>query len=113
MLERKIEIQGINPVELFGVNNAKLKHIKAYFPKLKITARGNVLTIAGDEEVMDEFEKKFELILQLFNRYNSITLNNIDNLMLKDGSDLIGVGGGSEILVHGNHGVATTSTTAQ
>ena len=111
MLERKIEIQGINPVELFGVNNAKLKHIKAYFPKLKITARGNVLTIAGDEEVMDEFEKKFELILQLFNRYNAITLNNIDNLMLKDGSDLIGVGGGSEILVHGNHGVQIRAKT--
>ena len=57
MLERKIEIDGINPAELFGVNNKKLKHIKGFFPKLKVVARGNVLTIAGDEEVMDEFER--------------------------------------------------------
>lgn len=111
MLERKIEIQGINPAELFGVTNSKLKHIKAYFPKLHIAARGNVLTIAGDDEVMDEFEKKFNLILALFNKYNTITLNNIDNLMLDDGSDLIGLGNGSEILVHGNHGVKIKAKT--
>jgi phosphate starvation-inducible PhoH-like protein len=111
LLERKIEIQGINPAELFGVNNTKLKHIKAYFPKLHVAARGNVLTIAGDEEVMDEFEKKFELILKLFNKYNTISLNNIDNLMLKDGSDLLGLDNGSEVLVHGNHGVQIRAKT--
>lgn len=111
MLERKIEIEGINPAELFGVNNNKLKHIKAYFPKLHVTSRGNVLTIAGDEEVMDEFEKKFDLIVQLFNKYNTITLNNIDNLMLDDGSDLIGLNSGSEVLVHGNHGVKIRAKT--
>lgn len=111
LLERKIEIQGINPAELFGVNNSKLKHIKAYFPKLHVVARGNIVTIAGDDEVMDEFEKKFELIMQLFNKYNAITLNNIDNLMLADGSDLVGVDNGSETLVHGNHGVKIKAKT--
>jgi phosphate starvation-inducible PhoH-like protein len=111
LLERKIEIEGINPAELFGVNNTKLNHIKAYFPKLHVAARGNVLTITGDEEVMDEFEKKFNLILRLFNKYNTISLNNIDNLMLHDGSDLIGIDKGSETLVHGNHGVKIKAKT--
>ena len=35
-------------MELLGVNNTKLKAIKNYFPKLKIVARGNVLTINGE-----------------------------------------------------------------
>ena len=56
MLEKKIEIKGLNPAELYGVKNEKLKHIKSHFPKLKIVARGNILTIAGDEEVMDELK---------------------------------------------------------
>ena len=104
MLERKIEINGINPAELLGVNNAKLKYIKGFFPKLKVVARGNVLTIAGDEEVMDEFERKFNLIIEHFNKYNNLTENNIDNLMLEDGSKMLNSERGGEILVHGNQG---------
>ncbi len=111
LLERKIEIEGINPAGLFGTNNNNLKHIKSFFPKLKIVARGNEITIAGDEEVMDEFERKFTLIQRHFHQYNSITENNIDNLMLADGSDLVGIDHSSETLVHGNHGVKIKAKT--
>lgn len=111
MLEKKIEIKGINPVELFGVNNAKLKHIKSFFPKMKIVARGNIVTIAGDEEVMAEFEKKFDLIIRHFNKFNNLTENNIDNLMLDSGSELLGSGDGSETLVHGNQGTKIKAKT--
>lgn len=103
-MEKKIEITGINPVELFGVNNIKLTYIKRFFPKLKVVARGNVLTIAGDEEVMDEFERKFDLIVQHYHKYNGITENNIDNLMLEDGERMLNTDDGSEILVHGTQG---------
>lgn len=111
MLERKIEINGINPPELLGVNNSKLKHIKSYFPKLKIVARGNIITIAGDEEVMDQFERKFNLILRHFNKFNQLTENNIDNLMLEDGSKMLNSDNGSETLVHGNHGAKIKAKT--
>jgi phosphate starvation-inducible PhoH-like protein len=109
--EKNIEIQGINPVELFGVNNVLLKHIKSFFPKLKIVSRGNMLSIAGDEEVMDEFERKFELILQHYHKYNVLTENNIDNLMLADGARMISTDDGSETLVHGNGGVKIKART--
>lgn len=111
MQEKIIEIKGINPVELFGVNNANLKHIKSFFPKLKVVARGNVLTIAGEEEVMDEFERKFELIIQLYHKYNAVTENNIDNLMMEDGSKMISLDDGSETIVHGNGGTKIKART--
>ncbi len=111
MHERKIEIKKINPVELFGVNNSLFKHIKSFFPKLKISSRGNELTITGDEEVMDEFERKFDLIVQHFHKYNSLTENNIDNLMMDDGSSMISTDDGSETLVHGNGGVKIKART--
>lgn len=111
MQEKIIEIKGINPVELFGVNNANLKHIKSFFPKLKVVARGNVLTIAGDEEVMDEFERKFELIIQHYHKYNAVTENNIDNLMMEDGSKMISLDDGSETIVHGNGGTKIKART--
>lgn len=111
MQEKKIEITGMNPLELFGVNNAKLKHIKSFFPKLKITARGNVLTITGDEDMMNEFERKFELIIKHYHKYNAVTENNIDNLMLEDGAKMISSDEGSETIVHGNHGVKIKART--
>ena len=111
MTEKIIEIKGINPVELFGVNNTKLKHIKSFFPKLKIIARGNQLTLSGEEELLDEFERKFELIIKHFHTYNSVTENNIDNLMMDEGSKMISTDDGSETLVHGNGGVKIKART--
>lgn len=110
MTEKKIEITGVNIAEFFGVNNANLKYIRTFFPKLKINARGNELTIAGDAEVMEEFERKFELMLAHFHQYNSLTENNIDNLMLDDGSAMLS-SDGSETLVHGNGGVKIKAKT--
>ncbi len=111
MLEKKIEIKGINPAEFFGVNNKKLKHIKSFFPKLKISARGNILTVAGDDEVMDVFEQKMALLQSHFHKYNSLTENNIDNLMMADGPSMLQGENGSEILVHGSHGAKIKAQT--
>ncbi|MCR9172767.1 MAG: PhoH family protein [bacterium] len=111
MLEKKIEIKGINPAELFGVNNKKLKHIKSFFPKLKIVARGNILTVAGEEEVMTVFEQKMDLIQPHFHKYNELTENHIDNLMMAEGSSLVAGENGSEILVHGSHGAKIKAQT--
>ncbi len=111
MHEKTIEISGINPVELFGVNNANLKHMKSFFPKLKVVARGNLITIAGDEEMMDEFERKFELVVQHFHKFNTVSENNIDNLMLDEGQKMISIDDGSETIVHGNQGVKIKART--
>ena len=110
LTEKKIEISGANIAELFGVNNANLKYIRTFFPKLQINARGNVLTVVGDPEVSEEFERKFELILSHFKETNSLTENNIENLMLEDGSTMLS-GDGSETLVHGNGGVKIKAKT--
>ena len=98
-------------MELFGVNNANLKHIKSFFPKLKVVARGNNITIVGDEEVMEEFERKFELVVQHFHKFNAVTENNIDNLMLDDGQKMISTDDGPETIVHGNQGVKIKART--
>ena len=104
MESRKIVIEGINPVDLFGINNINLKHLKTFFPKLSILSRGNIVIIEGEQELMDAFEGKFELIQRHFNTYNVLSINNIDNLMLEDGASLISNGQDDEILVHGTSG---------
>ena len=104
MESRKIIIEGINPADLFGINNINLKHLKTFFPKLSILSRGNMVIIDGEQELIDAFEAKFELIQRHFNTYNVLSLNNIDNLMLENGASLISNGQDDEILVHGTSG---------
>jgi phosphate starvation-inducible PhoH-like protein len=93
------------------VNDANLRYLKTFFPKLKIIARGNTILLNGDEEVMDEFERKFELLVAHFNKFNFLSENSIDNLMLSDGSKLLSNDDGSETLVHGNGGVKIKART--
>ena len=109
--DRLIELVGINPAEFFGVNDANLRYLKTFFPKLKIIARGNTILLNGDEEVMDEFERKFELLVAHFNKFNFLSENSIDNLMLSDGSKLLSNDDGSETSVHGNGGVKIKART--
>lgn len=108
---RVIEIEGINPAEFYGVNDSNFRHLKTFFPKLKLIARGNTVLLNGDEEVMDEFERKFKLLIAHFNKFNFLSENSIDNLMLVDGPKLLSNDDGSETLVHGNGGVKIKART--
>jgi len=101
--EKIFEIVGFAPIDLLGVNNEKLKVIKRYFPKLKLISRGNRLKVIGEPDEIGAFEKKYELLVQHLIQYNSLTENNIDNLMIKDHG---------ETIVHGNGGTAIKAKTA-
>ncbi len=103
MQERKIEISDVNPIEIFGVNNAKLKQIKRYFSDLKLVARGNTLTVSGDPALIDMFESKLTQLIKHIDKYGGLTENNIDNVMVEDPVEMLS-GDGSEVLVHGNGG---------
>ncbi|WP_107038665.1 PhoH family protein [Brumimicrobium mesophilum] len=100
MLERKIEIERINPLELLGINNSKLKLIKIYFSDLKINARGNVITVEGEESLVEIFEAKLSQLIQHIEKYGGLTENNIDNMMVEDPLEMMS-GDGSEIILHG------------
>jgi phosphate starvation-inducible PhoH-like protein len=39
--EIEIELSEVNPQDFFGEQNKTIAHLRTYFPKLKIIARGN------------------------------------------------------------------------
>ena len=69
MNERIIELTEINPSDLFGTQNSNVDTLRKYFPKLKIVARGTSLKAYGEPEILDEFEKRLEMLIAYFNRY--------------------------------------------
>ncbi|MCK4562259.1 MAG: PhoH family protein [Flavobacteriaceae bacterium] len=81
MNERIIELEEIEANDFFGINNSNIELIKKYFPKVKIIARGNKVKIIGDPVVLDEFEKRFEMLINYYHRYNKLDENSIEQLL--------------------------------
>ena len=104
MKERIFTIKDIEPVELLGVNNKILKNLQFRFPNLKIISRGNELKFIGEEEELDLFEEKIQIMSDYFVKYKSLNDSEIDNIMSENGKDAIKETMGSQVIVHGNNG---------
>ncbi|MCE4562695.1 PhoH family protein [Maribellus sp. CM-23] len=104
-MDKQILLEGIDPLEFFGINNAKIELIKKLFPKINIVARGNALFVQGEPKEIKAFEKKFALILDHYYQYNILTEEIIIELM-QSGVSSMEENGGSEpdIIVFGNSG---------
>lgn len=113
MNERTIELTEIDPNEFFGTQNTTLSHLKTYFPKIKIVARGNKLKIFGEPEILNEFEKRFEMLIKYFNRYNKLDENSIERILTSTGKEeeIRKSGKDDETLVHGVNGKIITPQT--
>lgn len=104
-LDKTILLEDIEPLEFFGVNNAKINLIKRLFPKINITARGHSLFVQGEPGEIRIFEKKFALILDHFYQYNVLTEEIILELMALGVSSFEeSENDDSDIIVFGNSG---------
>ena len=68
MTETIINLDSVNPIEFFGVNNGKLDVLKKRFPLLKILSRGTQLKLSGAPEQIDIAVEKVNLVLQYLER---------------------------------------------
>ncbi|PTM04097.1 MAG: phosphate starvation-inducible protein PhoH [Bacteroidetes bacterium] len=108
MNELIIELTDISAQDFFGMNNETITSLKNYFPKLKIVARGNKVKAFGDEAVLDEFEKRFDLLTSHFARYNRLDENSLERILASDDSEVTALKDIPEssdaTLVHGVNG---------
>ncbi len=84
MNERIIELENITPKDFWGAQDIHLEVIRKLFPKVKIVARGTLVKIYGDSEILDTFEDRFERIIKYFNKYNLLNENIIERLIMDD-----------------------------
>ena len=110
MAEKKFTLTDIDLIEIYGSRNSKLDLIKSYYPKLKIIARGGKLTVLGEEEIIEQFETKLQVLIHHFHKYNRLTESNIDRLIMEDHNVVLELD--DDVIVHGTHGKIVKARTS-
>ena len=81
MNEIKIELSEVNPQEFFGQQNINIEKLRYYFPKLKIVARGNTLKAFGEKAILEEFEKRVDMLISHFGKYNQLNEETLERII--------------------------------
>ena len=113
MNELSIELTEINPRAFFGNQNANIDLLKKYFPKLKLVARGSNLKAFGDDQVLQEFDKRIAMLLEHFAKFNRIDENIIERVLSSTSkADYETSSKSGDVLVHGVNGKLVKARTA-
>ncbi len=113
MTELTLNIEGIDPIDFFGVNNARFNFIKKSFPTLRMVSRGNSIKAEGSETDIATFKQKVERMIDHIERYGKLNEDNIESIMhsAEDRSKDKKEKEQNNIIVYGNNGLVVRART--
>ncbi|MFT3824280.1 MAG: PhoH family protein [Chitinophagaceae bacterium] len=115
MTDTIINLETVNPIEFFGVNNGKLDILKKKFPLLKILSRGTQLKLSGAPEQIDSAKEKINLIVQYLQRNGHMSENYFEQILGGDDAETVDHfvdRNPNDILVFGPNGKTVRARTA-
>jgi phosphate starvation-inducible protein PhoH and related proteins len=115
LTETIINLQSVNPIEFFGVNNGKLDLLKKKFPLLKILSRGTQIKLSGAPEQIESAKEKIDLIVQYLERNGHLSENYFEQILGGDDAEVIDHfvdRNPNDILVFGPNGKTVRARTA-
>jgi phosphate starvation-inducible protein PhoH and related proteins len=81
LTEAIINLENVNPIEFFGVNNGKLDILKKKFPLLKILSRGTQIKLSGASEQIEDAKEKIDLLLKYLERSGHMSENYFSQIL--------------------------------
>jgi len=115
LTEAIINLESVNPIEFFGVNNGKLDLLKKKFPLLKVLSRGTQVKLSGSPEQVETAKEKIDLIVQYLERNGHMSENYFEQILGGDDAEVIDNfvdRNPNDILVFGPHGKTVRARTA-
>ena len=115
MTETIINLETVNPIEFFGVNNGKLDILKKKFPLLKILSRGTQVKLSGSPEQIVDAKEKITLIVQYIERNGHMSENYFEQILGGDDQQVIDNfidRNPNDVLVFGPNGKTVRARTA-
>ena len=89
MIEKIIYLEGVEPVNLYGVKNTRLEILKSFYPELKIIARGDEIKVKGEEGQINDFEETLQLIIEYFLKFKKLGDIEFEAIVKGEGGELL------------------------
>ena len=106
MTEAIINMETVNPIEFFGINNNKFDILKRKFPLLKILSRGSQIKLSGQAEEVANAQTKIGQVIKDLERNGHLSENYFAQILGDEeaGETVTEEQGGNDILVFGPNG---------
>ena len=79
-MKKTIQLEAIDPVELYGAGNKILTEFCSYFPHMKVVARGHELILEGRESDIEEFQVRFGELIERRHRKMNLTVYDVEDI---------------------------------
>ena len=104
MSEKIIQLESLDPLDLYGINNQNLDLINKYLPKTKIIARGDTIKVMGSDNEIDFFIEKLHEMVTHIHKFGKLQEKDIVEIMQVDLSSREQANDNPDILVYGKNG---------
>lgn len=108
MIEKNINLEGIELLSFFGVNERNLNFLRILFPDIILVQRGDNLIMKGGEEAVEEFYSFFQNLVKRYHIEQELNENII--MQVKNGERGLEEGK-DDILVYGHNGLKVKART--
>lgn len=114
LTEHSFFLEEISPLELYGVNNARLDQLKAKYPHVLFVARGNDLIIKGPTQELSLARDMVENLLEEIGQRGSISQQRFAEVLsaAAGGEGLAPIEEDEDFVLHGARGTVIRARTA-
>ena len=108
--DKKIDIEGVDPRELYGPQNIYLEQMQELHPNLKIIARGSALTVLGPRSDSEQFRKRLDGLIAYYLKYGYISKESVQQAF-STGVIEHDAPVDKDVIVYGNNGTIVRART--
>ena len=105
MIEKTVYLEGIDPLDLYGINNSMYEKIKSFFPKLRLVARGDEIKVMGELSEIQRFESALNLMIGYHQKYGRLTETDLVAIMDDTATAQLALNeNDDDVIAYGNNG---------
>lgn len=114
MTEAILNLETVNPIEFFGINNSKFDILKKKFPLLKILSRGTQIKLSGQPADVSAAQEKIAQVIRYLERNGHVSESYFSRILgdEEQGALTEGDAAGGDVLVTGPNGRVVRARTA-
>lgn len=114
MTEAIINLETVNPIEFFGINNSKFDLLKKKFPLLKILSRGSQVKLSGQAQEVANAQERIGQVVKYLERNGHLSEQYFSQILGDDDNEgpIIQDTNSNDILVFGPNGKVIRAKTA-